>query len=379
MRNQLRYGKLKYVSFILLDLLCLVAANWLAAKLYLNAQNVKRFHYSYKDYRSIVVFMLAIDVFITLAFNTLNRVLKRRLVKELVESVKHVALSFVVLATLLFTTKLGADYSRVTVYLAYGFDLLLLITTHILWKWLLCKCLNRRQRPAALLMTTDKFLNEGVETLSKSGVDVKAAFLLKAKEGESFEQIPLVQSEDEATACICWQMLDKVYIYGLDHQMIPEKLKLACEEMGIKIDIVDFEYKIIELKTVANKDPKYGALSFLEGKRDIPFPIRRVYWITETEANLHRGFHAHKQNCQLLFCPHGKIDIILDDGSDEKKTVTLDGPGKGLLLMPGLWREMVWQESGSVLCVLASEYYDEKEYIRNYDEFIAYRNRDTTA
>ena len=141
--------------------------------------------------------------------------------------------------------------------------------------------------------------------------------------------------------------------------------------MHMKIDFVDFNYKVIDVKTIQNADPKYGALSFLEGKRDIPFPIRRVYWITETEADLHRGFHAHKLNCQLLFCPYGAIDIILDDGK-EKHTVRLDEPGKGLLLMPGLWREMVWQKSGSVLCVLASEYYDASEYIRNYDEFIAY-------
>ena len=111
----------------------------------------------------------------------------------------------------------------------------------------------------------------------------------------------------------------------------------------------------------------------MEGKRDLPFPIRRVYWITETEAELHRGFHAHKLNCQLLYCPYGKIDIIMDDGQ-KRTTVSLDEPGKGLILMPGLWREMVWKKSRSVLCVLASEYYDPQEYIRDYDEFIAYSN-----
>ncbi|MBO4212231.1 MAG: FdtA/QdtA family cupin domain-containing protein [Oscillospiraceae bacterium] len=141
--------------------------------------------------------------------------------------------------------------------------------------------------------------------------------------------------------------------------------------MNLEFELVDFNYRVIDVKTVQSKDSRFGALSFLEGKRDIPFPIRRAYWITETEADLHRGFHAHKLNCQLLFCPHGCIDIIVDDG-DNKRTVTLDKPGKGLILMPGLWREMVWRESGSVLCVLASEYYDEQEYIRDYNEFLAY-------
>ena len=65
--------------------------------------------------------------------------------------------------------------------------------------------------------------------------------------------------------------------------------------------------------------------------------------------------------------------LILDDGK-EKTNISLDKPEKGLLLMPGMWREMIWRESGSVLCVLASEYYDENDYIRNYDEFLAYHN-----
>ena len=67
--------------------------------------------------------------------------------------------------------------------------------------------------------------------------------------------------------------------------------------------------------------------------------------------------------------------ILLDNGRGESNAVLLKGPGKGLLLMPGMWREMVWRESGSVLCVLASEYYDPSEYIRNYDEFVAYSQK----
>ena len=83
-------------------------------------------------------------------------------------------------------------------------------------------------------------------------------------------------------------------------------------------------------------------------------------------------------NCQLLFCPYGVIDLILDDGIT-RNTVTLDRPDKCLLLMPGIWREMVWKQSGSVLCVLASGYYDPKEYIRNYDEFLKYSSKYRTG
>lgn len=131
-------------------------------------------------------------------------------------------------------------------------------------------------------------------------------------------------------------------------------------------------YQIMQLKTVWNEDSKLGGLSFVESERDIPFAIKRIYCIYKTEENQHRGFHAHKKNWQLLFCPYGAIDIILTDG-DEKETITLDNPSKGLVLNPGLWREMIWRHDDSVLCVAASEYYDPDEYIRNYDEYLSYR------
>ena len=371
MKNQIRYGKLRYLSFILLDLVCLVGANLLAAQIYLE-DNFKR--YDFDDYRPIIFYMIAIDILVTIFFDTLNRVYRRNLKKEVLRSAKHIVLSFVMLAVGLFTTKSGADYSRVTVYLAYTFYFILLVGFHICWKQLLKVCEKKHDHPTALLMTTDRFVDEGLKELEKLNVDVKNIYLLKNLKKDVINDIPVVKTWEEAAAVICWKNLDKVYIYGLDHQMVPEYLVKACKEMGLTFDLVDFNYRVIDVTTIQNKDPKYGALSFLEGKRDIPFPIRRVYWITETEADLHRGFHAHKLNCQLLYCPYGKIDIILDDGQ-QKTTVTLDRPGKGLILMPGLWREMVWQQSGSVLCVLASEYYDADEYIRNYDEFIAYNKQ----
>ena len=128
----------------------------------------------------------------------------------------------------------------------------------------------------------------------------------------------------------------------------------------------------MKLKTVMNENPKLGGLSFIESLRDIPFEIKRIYCIYQTEANQHRGFHAHKKNWQLLFCPYGSIDIVLDDGI-ETETVSLDSPSKGLILHPGLWREMIWKFDDSVLCVAASEYYDPDEYIRNYDEYLFYK------
>lgn len=131
------------------------------------------------------------------------------------------------------------------------------------------------------------------------------------------------------------------------------------------------DYEVMNLRAVAHENPDYGGLSFVESRHDIPFEFKRLYWIYGVQADVHRGFHAHKLNEQLLVCPHGSIEIILDDGVS-KETVLLDRPDKGLLLHCGLWREMVWIESDSVLCVAASEYYDPKEYIRDYSEFLKY-------
>ena len=133
----------------------------------------------------------------------------------------------------------------------------------------------------------------------------------------------------------------------------------------------NMNYELMNMNTVMNPNPKLGGLSFVEAERDIPFSIKRIYCIYKTEEHQHRGFHAHKKNWQLLFCPYGSIDIILTDGK-EQETVTLDQPSKGLILHPGLWREMIWKQDDSVLCVAASEYYDPDEYIRNYDEFLEF-------
>lgn len=127
-------------------------------------------------------------------------------------------------------------------------------------------------------------------------------------------------------------------------------------------------YEEITIKTIMAKDVKQGGLSFVESNRDIPFLIKRFYCIFETEKGMQRGFHAHKENIQLLYCPYGSVEIIIDDGN-EKSSVCLNSPSKGLILYPGVWREMIWNKTGSILCVAASEYYDPDEYIRDYNEF----------
>lgn len=125
--------------------------------------------------------------------------------------------------------------------------------------------------------------------------------------------------------------------------------------------------QFLNIKTV--ETPGKGSLSFFEGGRDIPFKIKRVYYITDVPKNIERGGHAHRRLSQLLFCPSGEIEITLDDGFDRERVI-LNNPSVGLLVNDMVWREMKWLKEGSTLVVAASEYYDEKDYIRNYNEFI---------
>lgn len=368
MHTELRYGRFKFLSFLLIDLICLVAANALSLWFYLGSRQIP---YTFEDHYSVVIVMIIIDIVVTFTFSTLRRVLRWRKRRELYESARHVFYCLIILGVYLFLTKSGAGYSRAVVLMAYGLDYLFICGGRTIWRFILSRCIKKPEHPTVLLMTTDRFVDEGIDSLKELNLDVKYLYLLENIDKTEINGVPVVKDVKEVASVLCWKMIDRVYIYGLDHQMVPDYLVRACKEMELNFNLIDFNYRVIDVKTIQNEDPKYGALTFLEGKRDIPFPIRRVYWITDTEADLHRGFHAHKLNCQLLYCPYGSIDIILDDGV-EKTTVTLDKPGKGLILMPGLWREMVWNQSGSVLCVLASEYYDAQEYIRNYDEFITY-------
>ena len=128
-------------------------------------------------------------------------------------------------------------------------------------------------------------------------------------------------------------------------------------------------FRVINIKTIGTEDS--GQLSFVESLKDIPFDFKRLYYITKVGEGIRRGFHAHKQLKQLIYCPFGKINLSFTDGIT-KEEILLDDPSIGVLLEKPIWREMVWLEKDSVLCVLASDYYNESDYIRNYDKFLKY-------
>lgn len=125
--------------------------------------------------------------------------------------------------------------------------------------------------------------------------------------------------------------------------------------------------KIIDLPII--KDPR-GNLTFIEAGRHIPFDIRRVYYLYDVPGGSERGGHAHKELHQLIIAMSGSFDINLDDGH-AKKTIHMNRSYYGLYVCPMIWREMDNFSSGAVCMVLASNYYDEADYYREYAQFVS--------
>lgn len=112
-----------------------------------------------------------------------------------------------------------------------------------------------------------------------------------------------------------------------------------------------------------------GMLIAFEENKDIPFEIKRVYFMYDTKEGVRRGYHAHKNLKQILVCVHGSCKVLLDNGSD-KKIVHLEKPYEGLYIENNIWREMYDFSEDAVLMVFASDFYNEEDYIRDYDEFL---------
>lgn len=127
--------------------------------------------------------------------------------------------------------------------------------------------------------------------------------------------------------------------------------------------------KVIHIKTIPTVNA--GELSFFEGTHEIPFEIKRIYYISKVPEGVKRGFHAHKELKQLLFCPYGRIQLILENKSG-KEEIELSDPSIGIVIEECTWREMLWLQKDSVLCVAASDFYKVEDYIRDYNEFRQY-------
>lgn len=125
--------------------------------------------------------------------------------------------------------------------------------------------------------------------------------------------------------------------------------------------------KIIDIPKIVDEQGR-GKLSFIE-KDIIPFLIKRVYYLYDVPSDAYRGGHAHKKLKQFVIALSGSFEVLLDDGKYKQK-VMLNKPNKGLLIPTGVWRELDNFSSGAVCLVLASEEFDESDYIRNYNDFI---------
>lgn len=125
------------------------------------------------------------------------------------------------------------------------------------------------------------------------------------------------------------------------------------------------DYKIIDLQRHSDNR---GDLVAVERCSEIPFEIKRIYYLYNTADHVRRGYHAHKNLEQILICVHGSVTIRLDD-SYTSEEVVLNDPAKGLYLKSSMWREMYNFSEDAVLLVMASELYDEDDYIRDYQQF----------
>lgn len=123
--------------------------------------------------------------------------------------------------------------------------------------------------------------------------------------------------------------------------------------------------KILDLPDLGDER---GGLTVIESSRLIPFKIKRLYYLVGTRINVSRGFHAHLSLDQVAICIAGSCRIVLDDGK-EKAEIVLNSPLKALKLEPMVWHEMHSFSKDCILLVLASEYYDESDYVRNYNDF----------
>lgn len=132
-----------------------------------------------------------------------------------------------------------------------------------------------------------------------------------------------------------------------------------------------YNCSIVELSK--HHSDRKGNLTVIENNKTLPFDVKRTYYLYDVPGGESRGGHAHKNLYQLIVAASGSFKVTLDDG-DVKRTFFLNRPYQGLLVYPGIWRTLDEFSSGAVCMVLASSEYTEEDYIRDYDQFIKYKN-----
>lgn len=131
-----------------------------------------------------------------------------------------------------------------------------------------------------------------------------------------------------------------------------------------------YDCQILQLSKIHNQA---GNITIVQGDENIPFNLRRVYYLYDVPGGGSRGGHAHKELSQLIVAASGSFEVLLDDGIN-KKIVRLNRPNFGLLVTPGIWRELFEFSSGAICLVLASHTYEESDYLRDYESFYRFKN-----
>ena len=137
-----------------------------------------------------------------------------------------------------------------------------------------------------------------------------------------------------------------------------------------------YDCSIIELNR--HHSDRRGNLTVVENGQSLPFDVARIFYLYDVPGGIGRGAHAHHTLYQLIVAVSGSFSVTVDDGS-VKRTFMLNRPYKGLLVVPGIWASLEDFSSGAVCMVLASAPYDEKDYIREYSDFITIKNSDATG
>ena len=160
------------------------------------------------------------------------------------------------------------------------------------------------------------------------------------------------------------------YAKGVENVISIPPLKELNTETGKKFNV--FDCTMVELDK--HHSDRKGNLTVVENGVTLPFDVKRVYYLYDVPGGENRGSHAHKELSQLIIAASGSFTVTLDDGQN-KRSFFLNRPYQGLYVKPGMWRDLVDFSSGAVCMVLASEVYQKEDYIRDYGEFIEFRNR----
>jgi hypothetical protein len=137
------------------------------------------------------------------------------------------------------------------------------------------------------------------------------------------------------------------------------------------IESTIYNCSVIELNRIHKRS---GNITVVENLLQIPFEVKRVYYLYDVPGGGERGGHAHKELKQLIVAASGCFDVVLDDGKN-KKVVELNRPYYGLYVVPGIWRELINFSSGAICLVLASEKYYKEDYLRDYSDFLEWKAR----